>query len=382
MFAVLAGFAAAAVDIGALSTYVAYGMALGVLAWRILSTKSAGGWRYLPADRPFLLLLCWGTAGSLLGRMYEAQNANALPFFIAMLLGLAHIIKPLDLASPQRARRITVVLTNICSVYVALSFLTTSGRLPFLRAEDFLHTRAFFIAMALAGAILLRRWLLFCLLTAGTIGIFIGYPALTYVLVGITALGVGLIGVLRGWNALIATVVVLGAVLFFLPYVTDVTAMKDSYFESVGKVDNTRARHELLSLGLSQVRERPVFGTGFTSDLAVVPPLGYTGANRIVPVHNDYVQFAMGGGLVGVSLLVLWLLLSLVSGIRLSRLARAEGRPDEGRLALLLTIGIATICVTAFFNPILIDAQNSFSLAIIYDLLASLVLTRERQAKR
>lgn len=380
MVAVLAGFAAAAVDIGAFSTYVGYGMALAVLVWRISSTKSAGGWRYLPADRPFILLLSWGTAGSLFGRIYEAQNANALPFFIAALVGLAHITKPLDLASPHRVRRITVVLTNICSVYVALSLLTTSGMLPFLRAEDFLHTRAFFIAMALAGAFFLRRWPLFCLLSAGTIGIFLGYPALTYVLVGVTALGVGLIGVLRRWSALIATVVVLGAVLVVLPFGTNITATRTSYFESVGKLDNTRARDELLSLGLAQVGERPFFGTGFTSNLSVVPPFGYTGPYRTVPVHNDYVQFAMGGGVIGASLLVLWLLLSLISGIRLSRRAQAENRPDEGRLTLLLTIGIATICITAFFNPILIDAQNSFCLAVIYDLSASLALSRERQA--
>ncbi len=106
-----------------------------------------------------------------------------------------------------------------------------------------------------------------------------------------------------------------------------------------------------------------------------------TGPFRRVPVHNDFLQMAISGGGIGGLLFVVWSVAAIGTAVWLVRKLRAAERNEHAALALVATVGLLAMFVTAMFNPILIDARNSIVLALLYTVLASLALQRRRAAQ-
>jgi O-antigen ligase len=289
-----------------------------------------------------------------------------------MLLSTIHIFRPLELTE-EKTRRLTHLLVAVSTLYLAVAVFANLTQIPWV--FDFIHTRSYLIIPALAGAVLLRRWFLFAVLIAATSFVFFAYPALTYVFAFAGGALVVLIARARRLSVLVIAAVGIAAILVITSAGSTgggITTVSANYFTQVGKSDNTRARDELLLLGKQRISESPVLGSSFVDDLSVTPPPGYVDPFIVVPVHNDYVQFAIGGGLIGGGLLVCALLLLLARGIRVARACRAQGRQASSQLAAILTATIFAMGLIAFFNPILIDLQNALCLAIFYDILASI----------
>jgi O-antigen ligase len=152
-----------------------------------------------------------------------------------------------------------------------------------------------------------------------------------------------------------------------------VAQLRVGYFSSVGKTDNTATREVLWRAGAERFLDSPIVGDSFTRDIAV--PSTVTGASRLVPVHNDYLQLAMSGGILGTALFLAWCLATIVVGIRLVRGLRERGLTEQAALALVVTAGIVSMLATALFNPVLIDARSSLLLGLLHYILASLRLT-------
>src|SRR5205814_3631326 len=86
---------------------------------------------------------------------------------------------------------------------------------------------------------------------------------------------------------------------------TESKSLTGGYFKAVNKGDNTETRAKLWSQAVEQIRHGPVVRSGFTGDVSL--PVNLNGEVRKVPPHNDFLQVAMGGGLVGLGLLLWWI---------------------------------------------------------------------------
>jgi O-Antigen ligase len=373
--ALILGLALSVVDAEAVSKSLAYVIILLVIAFRFFGERSRGARDNIWADLPLVLLLAWGTVGTLLGRILYGQGENALPFFVAMLLSLIHIYRPLEL-NEEKSRRLSNLLVAVSTLYVAIAVFANLEQVSWM--VDFMHTRSYFLILALSGAALLRRWWLFGVLIAGTLFVFFEYPALTYVIVFVGAIIVVLVMRVRRSAVVVIAAVGIAATLIIMSAGSngvDLTSTSAKYFAQVGKSDNTRARDELILLGEQRISQSPVLGSGFIDDLSVTPPPGFVNPDTVVPVHNDYIQFAIGGGLIGGGLLACFLGLLVARGIRVARACRTQGRQASSQLAAMLTATILAMGLIAYFNPILIDLQNAFCLAIFYDILASIQIS-------
>ena len=373
--ALVLGLTLCAVDTEAVSKSVVYVIVFLVLAFRVFGARSPRGQGHIGADVPLALLLAWGTIGTVLGRIMYGQGDNALPFFVPMFLALIHVYRPLELTE-EKNRRLSYLLVIVSTLYVTIAVFASLTGVSWML--DFMHQRSFFLVIAFAGAILLRRWWLLVALTAAALLLFFQYPALTYVVVAAGGILVALIILVRRPTALVITAAGIAAIFIIVSAGSagvDVTSTSASYFSQVGKSDNTRARDELLMLGEQRISQSPLLGSNFTDDLSVRPPPGYVDPYTVVPVHNDYVQFTIGGGVIGGGLLACVLGLLVTRGVRVARATRVQGRQASSQLATILTAGIFSMALIAFFNPILIDLQNALCLAIFYDILASIDIT-------
>jgi hypothetical protein len=373
--ALILGLTLTVVDAEAVSKSLAYVIILLVIAFRFFGERSRGTQGHIWADLPLVLLLAWGTVGTLLGRIIFGQGDNALPFFVAMLLALIHIYRPLELTE-EKTRRLSNLLVAAAALYSAIALFANLEQVSWV--QDFIHTRSYLLILGLAGAALLRRWWLFAVLMAGTMFIFFAYPALTYVVV--LAGGTLILVIMRARRpaAVVIAAVGIAATLGIMSAGSagvDVATASAGYFAQVGKLDNTRARDELILLGEQRISQSPVLGSGFIDDLSVSPPPGFVDPYTVVPVHNDYIQFAIGGGLIGGGLLACFLGLLVARGIRVARACRAQGRQASSQLATMLTATILAMGLIAFFNPILIDLQNALCLAIFCDILVSIQIS-------
>lgn len=351
--------------------------ATAVLIVGVVLTRPRSG-QLLIVDLPLVVLLVWGLTGSLIGRLFLDQPDNALAFFLPALVALIHVWAPLPLSQPQQARRLTSVLLFVSTAYAAISYFVLVQGWTGLPIDDFKHTRVYFVAMGLVAAWLLRRWLVLTVIVALTVPAFWAYPALTFVLVLVVA-SVTVLATARRTGPLILASCSALAGLFVALSSTSLTTLRVDYFKQVGKIDNTGTRETLLRIGLDRFSKSPVIGDSFTRDISV--PSDVTGPFRRVPVHNDFLQMAISGGWIGGLLFAGWSIAAIGMAIWLVRSLRAAGRDDHAALALVATVGLICMFVTALFNPILIDARNSIVLSLLYTVLVALAL-HHRQAER
>lgn len=343
----------------------------------VVVTRPRSG-RLLMVDVPLLVLLVWGLAGSLIGRLFLGQPDNALAFFAPAVAALIHVWAPLPLGHAWQARRLTSVLLAVCTAYAVISYLVLVQGWSGLPSDDFKHTHVYFVAMGLVAAWLLRRWIVLTVLVALSIPAFLAYPGLTFVLVLGGASG-AVLATARRVGPMILAVGAALAGLFFTLGSASITALRIDYFRQVGKIDNTGTRETLLRTGLDRFWKSPVVGDSFTRDITV--PSNVTGSIDRVPVHNDFLQMAISGGGIAGLLFVIWSIAAMAMAVLLVRNLRAAGRHDHAALALVATVGLIAMFVTALFNPIMIDARNSTVLALLYTMLASLALQHQRAAK-
>jgi hypothetical protein len=347
--------------------WVPYALA-GLVGLVVISAPRSG--RPVVGDTAMALLLVWGLVGSLYGRLVLGHADNPLAFFFPMFVALLHLWRPVPVRAPDQARQLTHVLMYASFGYVILSYLVLVRGWSGLPVEDFKHETLYFVAMALVSAFLLRKWLILLVIVVLSAAAFLAYPALTWLVVlGATALlGVGVTGRRIG-----PVMIAIGAVTAALATVwasTSLDQLRIDYFSSVGKTDNTSTREFLLRRGVDRFLDSPVVGDSFTGDISV--PSTVTGSFRLVPVHNDYLQAAMSGGALGAGLLIVWCAASIWLGVWLTRNLRGRGLHEHAALALVTTIGIAGMLVTAIFNPVLFDARNSLLLGLLHFVLASI----------
>ena len=316
-----------------------------------------------------LVLFAYGLVGTLYGRFVLGTASGTLPL-IGPLIILC--LSPVRNWAPVPQWRLGLrVLSAACALFAVGSGLSRSGILPATQVDVLNHEKAFLVVLGVAAAIAAGNRLLIAFSTAALVFAFSTYPAATYVLA--VAIMAGTLVLVRwaplpGVRIMLAVATLVGTFLAVVR-VGDLIALTNSYFLLVGKIDNGDTRAALYRAALDRL-DSPVFSSLFTGDITVVGNL--SGENRVVPVHNDYLSIALGGGLVAAALLLGLFLFA--NGMAIRALADLTD-PWQRRTVMVLLGAVNAAAVSAFANPIFMNPGAS---AVTYAVLGALIAACRR----
>ncbi|MEY2566109.1 MAG: O-Antigen ligase [Actinomycetota bacterium] len=347
--------------------------------------------RKLAASDWFLLLLCaYGLIGSAYGLMFTKPTSPALALFVPMLVGLLHLTT-IGSVEEDEARWYLRRLSVVTALYVVVHALSAAGWLERIGGGGadpsqnvagavFGHEKTFLVCIALTAAWIRGRPLLFAALTTLFVVAFFAYPAATYAVAGAVSL-MTLVGTgVRARRLRRYTMVLLGLLLGVLVAVEVTQAgpstrsakssLSTSYFNAVGKSNNNETRAELWSTAWHEFAHSPIYGTAFTGNTAVKAKLA--GKVREVPPHNDFLQMAMGGGVIGAGLLIGWVVSTNVLAIGRYRRLRASGAVRAPALLRVLLVGFNSFFTVGFLNPVMSRFGLSVAVMATYSLLMTI----------
>ena len=234
------------------------------------------------------------------------------------------------------------------------------------------HQTAFLLAGAVAAAFATGRRKLATLELAAIAGIYVLYPAATYV----TTAGAVLVTVLllspsrTGMRKIVIGVAV--PVILGLGFSSSLSDGQDSfaskvlprYFAAIGKSDNSDFRREMLKLGVEQLRESPVIGSNFTAGFAL-PTKFRVGREAVLP-HNDFLELALAGGLVALGLFLGWAMATNVYVLKRHRLLVQAGADARARLVWALLLAFNACLSVALFQPVLFEMGTVTLFFLLY----------------
>ncbi|MDV7991225.1 O-antigen ligase family protein [Rhodococcus sp. IEGM 1374] len=343
-----------------------YLIALALVLLRAINparpAKSARIWPFML----FAALALWGLFGSLAGRLVYGQTANSLALFVPLLIPVVDVLR-------RRAMSVDYVRNGfmfVSAAYCVTAVFVVGFGSDIVSEVQFRHQTSYFLAMSLATALILRSAWLSLLSVLATVVCFLAYPALTYVLViAVTFVVVALHSLPRRLSipALWLGVVFLVAVVSFRSKIEE---LRIGYFESVGKTDNTRTREVLYEIGVTRLREQPAFGSFFVDNIAVRAPNNVTGPFKFVPLHNDYLQIAVAGGLIFVALLLVSLFGIILVAVNSILKVTDRDNPNRSVTSIALATLLAML-VIAIFNPILVEPGAAIVLALTVVILSN-----------
>lgn len=318
-------------------------------------------------------LVIVAVAGSLFGRIYERQQFGALPLAIPMILLLT---KFPTVESGIKLRKGSKLLIYLCLVMTVESSMVRLGFLKSSALLVFSHEKTFCMVLGLLLSIAIRSIFLtllqFCLIAIS----FALYPAATVplgVLVGLFILrfNAKLANPRRMFSAAV------GFVFLIITSIFSAQAMLDSaksYFELVGKNNNSSYRLSLVTVALEEIQKRPIFGTLFKGP-ATVRAYVLDRQNYQLPVHNDYVTFALCGGIFFLSLF-LAMLFSL--SYRVFEIHN-QLSDERSRVSSAFMGSIFALLASSFANPVLMNPGNSTIFYALIMTIISLCLSGEYQ---
>jgi hypothetical protein len=310
------------------------------------------------------LLFLYGVGGTLYGRFAYGTPDGALPVAAPLLLIVLGPLRPP--VGDEATVRALKFLSVLGSAY-ALATVASYAALGPGAAPVYNHEKAFLIVLGFGTALAARSKVLmgFAVLAAGLA--FSQYPAATYVVATLAGL-LTILVVRMHLGALtrgaVAAVILPGTVLAVL-HVDSLITFSTSYFAAVGKTNNGSTRSALYRLALDQIDRAPWLSDFFTGNLTVITKLaGQSGV--VIPVHNDYLGAALGGGVVAAGLFIAIFLFA--NGLALRTLATVSPVRRRAIVALLASLNAAA--VTAFANPVFMNPGSSVA---VYSILIGLM---------
>jgi hypothetical protein len=301
------------------------------------------------------LLFGYGMVGAAYGRFVDGVADGAFPIVLPIsILVLGYSAGRLDRRATLLALKVTGL---VCS---AFGFLSAAARFPnsMLPLTVFNHEKAFIIALAVGCGIAARSlWLCAVSAVAATTA-FLAYPAASYVVaIAVALLTVGLMRLKPNRVHRISLAIALGSIGSYVAFnMKDIIAWTADYFAAVGKVDNGSARLDLYRTAVDEIMLSPLFSKYFAGNVTVVITLSGR-PNTVLPVHNDYLSVALGGGVVAV--LIMISILMLANGMALLAGRRAGIASIERRAILALQGAMNAAAATAFANPIFMNPGSS-----------------------
>lgn len=316
-------------------------------------------------------LVLWGLSGALFGKLVTKPQSSSLTIILPMTAGFVHCVERIR-STEAAARRMLNVLAALGAIFVAMYFLTRVA-LPSYGFGGFTKEKSFLLVLAPAAALAAGRRRLALAEAVCIAAIFLQHPAATFP--ATAAVVILTLFVLSSKSALLRVITVLAfsacVVLGFAQTLTvgDSSTVTDRYFQAVNKADNTSFRTELLNKGLAEVARRPLYGTNFTGELAI--RTRFPGEARFAPPHNDYLQLAMGGGIIALSLYVAWFVTVNRLALKTYRSMARTDQNDQAALLRVLLVGFNGFLASSMFNPLL----SGTGTAAAFFLLSGAILT-------
>lgn len=296
------------------------------------------------------LLWTFGMTGVYWGKIVERNTDGALPLIwpLAVLMFASYQIE-----SSVNVRKGMVLLGYLSNI-VALEGIVS--RLYFPRGIfNFSHEKAYLYVFAISVGIMYKKKILTIISSTLLIGNFLVYPALTYVLCGITAIIVA--KVINGQYVAARFFVFQVFSIFYLYYSTfqinQPGSILDSSYNLLNRNNNVAYREYLIGQVKGQITESFWLGSGFRRSVLV------DSSSSSLPVHNDFVTVVLGGGIISLGLyLSIYILTNYNLFTRIN-----EVMEDDSRKALIcLGILVNSYFFCSSANPISMKPQNGMIL--------------------
>ena len=314
-----------------------------------------GNFKFLDFSRKYLwlsLYLFYGVTGILAGKLYFGAVNGPLPLVLPYILLCFTIIGFHNSISSHTALK---YVSALCLVGNILVILTRIKTIQILDLFQFSHEGSYIAPLAIGCAILAKSKLLVILNSLICLGMFVVYPAGTYVLTFALSCFFFLLFLLRRSQKLVQTFFVIlwlveGFIIYQITFqFTKVITPSNVVFEFLGKADNTLYRKILSDQLLFYFFEQPMFGFGFAGEILVLTRFSS------VPAHNDYLTILVAGGLVG---LILFLLMVLsIQWQAIQKLSQVSEMDCRILLILLSTANIFLVSMSV--NPLGMKVFNS-----------------------
>jgi hypothetical protein len=313
--------------------------------------------------------------GSLYGRINDGEMTGALPFAIPMIILLLHIPR-IDLNfNLTRGAQLIIFLCLIISfetILVRLSLLPDKSILVFSHEKSFVTLLGLFLSIAIRNRILI-------IISSSLISIsFALYPAATFPVGFLVALGTYLVAnrVKSGVLKLVLVMTYFAIVFFSIFYSKLIFTLTNNYFTLVGKRNNSQYRLSLIEAALVEIQQSPIVGTLFRGS-ATVQAKVLDNRTYELPVHNDYITIVLCGG---VLFLVFFLMIPSFINFRTLRLVSTlHGYSDQRRILIALLASLNVALASSFANPVLINPASS---TILYCLIAAIVSLSGSQMRK
>lgn len=335
-----------------------------------------------PADAFLIVLVTWGLVASVGAKLLANPMFTGLSFFIPMCLALLFLVPRGGAPTEAGAARVLDWLAYIGAGFVAIH-LAAHLNVSFIPEGAHGHEKAFLLATGVAAAVATQRRRLAFAEGVAILAVFLLSPAATYVMTGA---GIVVTVLLlskkksRFRTAFIAAMVPATLIFGFTSALNSesdsfVNRLLPRYFEAVGKDDNSAFRREMLETGIEQVRARPLVGQRFTGGFAL-PTSFRAGRAQVLP-HNDFLEIALAGGLLGLFLFLgVAGFMNLVAIRQYTQLGNA-GCPMQQALVGTLIVGFNACLSVALFQPVLFEVGTG---AMFFLLCACVRATANRTA--
>jgi hypothetical protein len=308
--------------------------------------------RWSAPDRILFVLMGYGLAGSVYGRMTGSVASGAVPVFVPMLIAFTYLVT-LSAPTEEEAIRLIRGLALVGLVYAFFNAVANAGA-SFITPKTYRNSKVLYVAMGIAAGIASRRKLLTLALLVLAAFIFVTYPSGTDAVVIVTAVATWFVTKPRGSPLRPAVVMAVGGMVFLIALLnfSATTGLAAEYFHAVGKKNNNNARIALYSTGIQRFLDSPIIGSGFTGDITeTVIRRDGQGAPFKAPFHDDYIMTAAVGGALGLLLLLLWIATTLVNTLRRYRGFLAAGEMERAGLLRVLFVTFNVLFAAALFNP-------------------------------
>ena len=292
------------------------------------------------------LLWIFGMTGVYWGKIVERNTDGALPLIwpLAVLMFASFQIE-----SNVDVRKGMVLLGHLSNI-VAMEGI--ASRLYYPRGVfNYSHEKAYLFVFAISVGIMYKKKIMTLISAALLIGNFLVYPALTYILCGISAIVVtsAVKGQYKVARFFVFQVLSIAYLYYSTFQINQPGSILDSSYSLLNRKNNVGYREYLIQQVKNQISEQFLFGSGFRRSVLV------ESASSSLPVHNDFVTVVLGGGIIS---LVLYLSIYIVTNYNLfSRMD--EVLEDDSRKALIcLGILVNSYFFCASANPISMKPQN------------------------
>lgn len=323
-----------------------------------------------------MILMTIGLIGTTYGELFRPTTATTRPIFVPMAIALLYL-GTLDQPTKEETDGLLRWLTWVGVTYLLVNALVFLGAAPgpgLAGDHPFRNSQLLFVAMAMVGAVALRRWALLLLLASLTMFMVLTYPSATTILVAFGTIATLYMTQPRGSaiRPYLITILVLAVVAIASLRSGLGVDVTQTYFSAVGKADANATRLAVWNAGIDRFEQSPIFGSNFadSTNAAVIRVVGRPAIQ--LPFHNDYILFLAEGGVLGIALLLAWIVTTEITVIRRHRMFARAGWSSHARLLRTLLVGFNAFFIAAAFNPQFTSVTASASIFAVYGLMMSL----------